>query len=89
MDFLKLAADRYSMRKFTNTHLEQDIIELGIGSTWVMHFDPAAMREEFAIPKNIEPVALLIMGHPAPDATPMDLHSSFRPLEEVVCYDSF
>ena len=172
MDFLKLAAERYSVRKFTNTHLEQDIIdkilkaghlaptgcnyqpqrilvmnsdeaveklkkctkchfnaptamlicynkdecwtrkydgktcgvadacivtthmmleatELGIGSTWVMHFDPAAMREEFAIPKNIEPVALLVMGHPAPDATPMDLHSSFRPLEEVVCYDSF
>ena len=27
MDFLKLAADRYSVRKFTNTHLEQEIID--------------------------------------------------------------
>ena len=172
MDFLKLAADRYSVRKFTNTHLEQEVIdkilkaghlaptgcnyqpqrilvinndealaklkdctrchfdapcamlicynkdecwtrpydgaqcgivdasivtthmmleatELGIGSTWVMHFDPVAMREEFSIPENIEPVALLVMGYPAPDAAPMDLHSTFRPLEEVVCYDSF
>lgn len=172
MDFLKLAADRYSVRKFTDTHLEQEVIdkilkaghlaptgcnyqpqrilvmnsdeaveklkkctkchfnaptamlicynkdecwtrkydgktcgvadacivtthmmleatELGIGSTWVMHFDPAAMREEFAIPANIEPVALLVMGHPAPDAKPMDLHSTFRPMDEVVYYDSF
>ena len=27
MDFLKLAADRYSVRKFTDTHLEQEIID--------------------------------------------------------------
>ncbi len=172
MDFLKLAADRYSVRKFTNTHLGQDIIDkilkaghlaptgcnnqpqrilvlnndeaiaklkkctkchfdaptamlvcynkdecwtrkydgktcgvadacivtthmmleassIGIGSTWVMHFDPAAMREEFSIPENIDPVALLVMGYPAPDAEPMALHSTFRPMDEVVFYDKF
>lgn len=172
MDFLKLAAERYSVRKFTDKHLEQEVVdrilsaghlaptgcncqpqrilvlnsdealdrlkactkchfnaptamlvcynkdecwtrkydgktsgvadacivathmmlaafEMGVGSTWVMHFDPEAMRKEFEIPENIEPVALLVMGYPAPDAEPMELHSQTRPIEEVVCYNKF
>lgn len=63
--------------------------ELGVGSTWVMHFDPAAMRREFQIPDTLEPVALLVMGYPGPDAKPLHLHNEFRPLEELVTYDSF
>ena len=63
--------------------------ELGVGSTWVMHFDPLAMHKAFAIPENIEPVALLVMGYPAPDAEPLHLHSEFRPIDEVVKYDTF
>lgn len=27
MDFLKLATDRYSVRKFTNKHLEKEVID--------------------------------------------------------------
>lgn len=172
MDFLKLASDRYSVRKFTGKHLEQDVIdkilqaghvaptgcnyqpyrilvlntdssveklkkcthshfdaptamlvcynkeecwtrgydgktcgvsdacivtthlmlqatELGVGTTWVMSFDPAAMREEYSIPSNIEPVALLVMGYPAADAKPAHLHNEFRPMSDVVVYDEF
>ena len=72
-----------------STYIMLAASNLGVGTCWVMHFDPVAIREEFAIPANIEPVALLVMGHPAPDAKPMDLHSSFRPMDEVVCYDHF
>ena len=54
-----------------------------------MHFDPAAVRKEFKIPELIEPVALLVMGYPAPDAAPYPGHSAFRPLKELVVYDSF
>ena len=172
MDFLKLAADRYSVRKFVDTHLEKEVIDkileaghlaptgcnyqpqrilvmnsdeslsklknctkchfnaptamlicynkdecwtrkydghtsgiidasivtthmmleastLGVGTTWIMHFDPFAMRKEFEIPENYEPVALLVMGYPAEDAKPLNLHSEFRPLDEVVSYDKF
>lgn len=172
MDFLKLASERYSVRKFQNKHLEQEVIDkilkaghvaptgcnyqpqrilvintneaieklqnctkchfgaptamlvcynkdetwkrpydgalsapvdacivtthmmlmahsLGIGSTWVMHFDPFKMREAFNIPENIEPMALLVMGYPADDAKPLHLHDQFRPMDEVVYYDSF
>lgn len=172
MDFLTLAADRYSVRKFENKHLEKEIIDkilsaghvaptgcnyqpqrilvintdesieklkkctkchfnaptamlicynkdeswvrkydgalsapvdasivtthmmlmahsIGVGSTWVMHFDPFAMREEFNIPQNYEPTALLVMGYSADDAEPLNLHSEFRPIEEVVSYEKF
>ncbi len=68
------------------THMMMEATELGIGSTWVMHFNPAKMIEEFSIPGNLVPVALLVMGHPAPDAAPIDMHSKFRPLDEVVSY---
>ena len=54
-----------------------------------MHFDPFAMREAYNIPDNFEPVALLVMGYPHEDATPIAMHSQFRPMDEVVFYDSF
>lgn len=61
----------------------------GIGSCWVMHFDPDATREAFKIPEHIEPAALLVMGYPSDDAKPLDLHHRFRPINEVVFYDEF
>ena len=71
------------------THLMLQASELGIGSTWVMHFNPFRMREEFAIPENIEPVALLVMGYPAPDAVPNERHSVYRPTDENVFFNNF
>ena len=54
-----------------------------------MHFNPFAVREAFHIPEPIEPIALLVLGYPAPDAKPLPLHDTFRPMDEVVVYDSF
>lgn len=71
------------------THMMLMAKSLGIGSCWVMHFDPDAMRKEFNIPKNIEPLALLVLGYPHPDAKPLDMHSTFRPENEIVFYDTF
>ncbi|MBQ2613903.1 MAG: nitroreductase family protein [Clostridia bacterium] len=71
------------------THMMLAAQNLGIGSCWVMHFDPAQMRQAFAIPDTIEPVALLVMGYPHKDAAPIEKHSQFRPLDEVVFYDKF
>lgn len=61
----------------------------GVGACWVMHFKPQAMKEKFNIPDNIESAALLVMGYPAEDAKPLDLHFKNRPIEETVIYDSF
>ena len=71
------------------THMMLAAHNAGVGSCWVMHFDPAAMKAAFAIPAGIEPLALLVLGYPAEDARPMDFHTAYRPLDEVVVYDSF
>lgn len=71
------------------THMMLAAHEESVGCCWVMHFDPFAMREKFSIPENIEPMALLVMGYPAMDAEPLELHFKTRPIEEVVYYDSF
>ena len=63
--------------------------ELGIGSTWVMHFIPEAIKEEFMLPDNYEPVSLLVMGYPAEDAKPFPGHTSVKPIAETVQYNSF
>ena len=71
------------------THLMLMATSLGVGSCWVMHFNPTAMRETFAIPQNIEPLALLVMGYPHKEAEPLDMHFKCRSLEETVVYESF
>lgn len=71
------------------THLMLAAHNIGVGSCWVMHFDPAAMKDTYNIPEDIEPVALLVMGYPTDDATPHEFHSKFRPIEETVIYESF
>ena len=71
------------------THMMLMAWELGVGSTWVMHFNPFRMREAFGIPEDIEPVALLVMGYPADDVQPNERHTLFRPEDEVVSYNKF
>ncbi len=71
------------------THMMLEAAELGIGTTWVMHFIPEAVRCEFELLDNIEPVALLVMGYPADDVSPSPMHAKYRPNEELVVYDHF
>ncbi len=71
------------------THMMLQAWELGVGSTWVMHFNPFKMREEFAVPEKVEPVALLVMGYPADNAVPNERHTVYRPDEETVFFNRF
>lgn len=172
MDFLKFASERYSVRKYENRHLEQEVIDkilacghvaptgcnyqpqrilvlntdesmeklkkctrshfdaptamvigynkkeswvrrqdgamsapidaiivathmtlmansLNVGTCMVMAFDPVALRETFQIPEDYEISLILIMGYPHKDSAPIPMHSSFRPIDEVVAYDSY
>lgn len=62
--------------------------DIGLGSTWVEYFEPAAVVREFALPANLVPVALLPLGYPAAGAKPnARLHNTRRPLEETVFYN--
>ena len=71
------------------THMMLAAHNEGVGCCWVMHFDPAALREAFGIPAGVEPAALLVLGYPAENAKPLPLHFQTRPLEETVVYDHF
>ena len=68
------------------THLMMAAWEQGVGSTWVMYFDPEKMRAEFALPEHMVPVALLPLGYPGESAKPSPSHASFRPEEDLVSY---
>ncbi len=71
------------------THMMLKAWELGIGSTWVMAFDPEAMKREFSVPDNLEMTALLPLGYPADDAEPSPRHAQRKGADAVVTRDSF
>ncbi|GAB6085929.1 nitroreductase family protein [Alkaliphilus crotonatoxidans] len=71
------------------THMMLEAANLGIGSTWVGHFDPQAIRETFNIPANIIPVVLLLLGYPSDDASPHPYHSKRLDLSKTTFYGSF
>lgn len=64
----------------------QAAASLGIGSTWIMHFIPEAVREEFQLPDTWEPVSFLALGYSAEDAKPYPSHNSIKPLAETVSF---
>ncbi len=46
------------------THMMLEAHEQGVGSCWVMYFDPDAVKAQFELPDHLIPVALLVMGYP-------------------------
>lgn len=72
-----------------STHMMLQAFNIGVGCCWVMHFNPSLIKEEFHIPDNIKPLALLMMGYPEDGVKPHEFHTKFRPLEEIVVYDEF
>lgn len=64
------------------THMLLEATDLGLGSCWLMHFDPAPIREQFRIPEGTEPEYILAIGYPAEDSHPSERHTKRKPLEE-------
>ena len=65
------------------THMMLEGAEIGIGSTWIMRFDPEKVRTLFALPEELEPVSVLAMGYPAEDAAPSPRHDVMKSQEEL------
>ena len=68
-------------------HMMLAAAELGLGSVWICHFKPDVIRGEFDLPAHLEPVNLLLIGHPDPSAGPQG-NPERRPLEELVSYET-
>lgn len=69
------------------TQMMLQAADIGLGTTYIGVFDPAALKREF--PAELEaltPIALLPLGYPAEGAHPSKLHSDRKPLQELVKY---
>ena len=66
------------------THMMLEIADLGLGSIWVMYWDPEKMKKEFVLDKNIEPVALLIAGYKSVNACPRKGHMESKSKEGIL-----
>jgi len=71
-------------------HMLLQATELGLGTLWICHFDPAIIRQEFKLPDNLAPVNILCLGYAAGEAKSPERHDAARkPLSEIVIYESF
>lgn len=70
-------------------HMMLQITAIGLGSTWVGHFDPVKIKELFQIPANFVPVALFPAGYLADTSKPSHLHEKRLELAETVFYNHF
>lgn len=71
------------------THMMLEAADIGLGTTWVMSFDPEKVREAYGVPGSFEPVALLVMGYPAGDASPSQSHKQRVVIDNTVFYNDF
>lgn len=65
-------------------HMMLQAAEMGLGTTWVCHFDPAAVIREFSLPDNIIPSSILPLGYAADGAEPAPMHTQRKPVSETV-----
>jgi nitroreductase len=71
-------------------HMMHEATELGLGSLWMTWFDPKIIKKEFNVPKDYEPVNILLIGYAAGKVSSPDRHSTMRKdLKETVYYESF
>lgn len=66
------------------THMMLEAQDLGIGSVWVMSYDPKALINEYNLPSNLESVAILVMGYPSDNAKASSEHTDRKDLKEII-----
>lgn len=66
------------------THMMMEMTALGLGSIWVMHWDPNNMKHAFGLDEHTEPVALLVCGYKTEDARPRKGHLESKPKEDIL-----
>ena len=57
------------------SHIMFTAADIGLGTTWIAHFDPAKVRKAYNLPDNIIPVAIFPIGYPHPDCVPAPGHT--------------
>ena len=65
------------------THMMLAIEDLGLGTTWVAHFDAPKLKEFFPEMADYELVAIFPVGYPAEDAAPSPRHAERAGIEMI------
>jgi len=68
------------------TQMMLEVVNQGLGTTWIGYFDPAVVSAKFELPENIVPVGFFPIGYPASDAAPSPKHFERHDLKEFVKY---
>jgi nitroreductase len=58
--------------------------EQGVGTLWVVRFDPDKTAEYFKLPESLVPITMLMLGYPAESATPSESHSKRVSIENML-----
>jgi nitroreductase len=65
-------------------HLILEAANQGLGTCWIAAFNPDAVRQTFALPEDVEPIALTPLGYPGDQPPPKKIR---KPLSELVRYE--
>lgn len=71
------------------TQMMLEVANLGLGTTWVGHFNPELVKAVFELPENIIPLALLPIGYPGENCAPSPMHDKRLEMSETVFYNTF
>jgi len=71
-------------------HMMLAAASLNLDTLWICMFKPEAVREEFALPANVEPVNILLIGYGDGPAADPNRHDTLRkPLSATVFHERF
>lgn len=88
--------DKYDGKEFRDidtsivvTHMMLEIEELGLGTTWIGSFDSDKLIENYDVPENQIPVAILPIDCPSEEPIPSKLHFQIKSISDFVCWNKF
>jgi len=66
------------------THVMLKAYDMGLGTCWVNLFSNSKLKEEFNL--DLEPVLIMPVGYPSPEAEPLPLHFQSKSKTDLVEY---
>lgn len=82
---------KYDGREFASvdasivaTHMMMEVEQLGLGTTWVGHFNNSEMEKQFPVMSGYDLIAIFPVGYPEDGAKPVDMHYQRKDMNQLV-----
>lgn len=66
------------------TYMMLKAVDLGLGTCWVMAFDPAKVQVQFPETADKEPVSILIVGYASETSVPSERHLQRKEISDLL-----